>query len=125
MKLKRIRLIPVCLVLVALFTMMAVSVQASGIKERMRTRLPEINALKAQGVLGETNTGYLDFTGKARPKAALVEAENSDRRQVYGAIAKQQGVSPDVVGKRRALQIKNRAPAGSWLQADDGKWYKK
>ena len=124
--LTRIRLIPVCLVLLALCSMMlAASVQAGGIKERMRTRLPEINALKAQGVIGESKDGYLDFVGTARPKAELVEAENNDRRRVYAAIAKQQGATVDVVAKRRALQIKKRAPVGSWLQAADGKWYQK
>jgi len=125
MKLKRIRLLPVCLVLMAFCSLIALSAQASDIKDRMRERLPEINALKTQGVLGETNTGYLDFTGQAQPKADLVAAENSDRRQVYEAIAKQQGVAIDVVGKRRAFQIRDRAPAGSWLQSDDGKWYQK
>ncbi|MFC1513155.1 YdbL family protein [Thermodesulfobacteriota bacterium] len=125
MMLQRMRLIPVCFILLALCFLTAESAQAAGVKERMRTRLPAINGLKAQGVIGETIAGYLDFVGKNRPKADLVAAENKDRRKVYTAIAKQQGVTVDVVGKRRALQIKKRAPAGSWFQSADGQWYQK
>lgn len=124
MLVKRLRSVPVCLVLVLCFLSVGV-VQAAGIKERMLERLPAINALKAQGVLGENNAGYLDFIGKDRSGSDLVEAENNDRRQVYTAIGKQQGVAVEIVGKRRALQIKDLSPAGSWLQSDDGKWYKK
>ena len=55
----------------------------------------------------------------------VVAAENADRRKVYEAIAAKEGTSPELVGRRRALQIANNAASGSWLQAADGKWYKK
>jgi len=95
------------------------------IKERMLSRVPELNALKAKGVLGENNKGYLEFVGGQKEKVSVVEGENDDRRQVYEAIAKQQNTAPDLVGQRRALQIAESAESGNWLQAADGSWQKK
>ena len=100
---------------------------AGNIKARFKKRLPEIVALKKKGVIGETNRGYLAFVKKAGDKKekSLVQAENSDRRTVYQAIAKQQGVAVEVVEKRRALQIAQKSPAGFWLQDRNGRWYRK
>lgn len=100
---------------------------AGSIKERFKKRLPEIVALKKQGIIGETNRGYLAFVKKAgdRKAKSLIGAENKDRRTVYQAIAKQQGVSVEVVEKRRALQIAQKSPAGFWLQDRNGRWYRK
>jgi hypothetical protein len=98
---------------------------AQELKARMMARLPEINQLKDRGVIGEGNDGLLGFVGGAAGNEALVAAENNDRRQVYTAIAKQQGVTPGVVGNRRALQISQKAEAGTWLQDSKGAWYKK
>ncbi|MFP4476631.1 MAG: YdbL family protein [Desulfatibacillaceae bacterium] len=95
----------------------------AGVKERMVERLPEIVELKAQGVVGENNEGFLEFIGDEKKKQDLVAAENADRKIVYQAIAKQQGVSVEVVGKRRAMQIRNKAKPGEWLQDPSGKWY--
>ena len=95
------------------------------IKARMKERLPVIIALKAEGVIGENNKGYLEFIGGREAKKDVIHAENSDRKQVYTAIAKQQGTSVNLVGKRRAKQIENRAKPGQWIQDQSGKWYQK
>ncbi len=95
------------------------------IKARMKERLPVINALKADGIIGENNGGYLEFIQNTKPKKNVLDAENQDRRQVYSAIAKQQGVSIDLVEKRRAKQIAERANPGQWIQDSSGKWYQK
>ena len=95
------------------------------IKARMKERLPVITALKADGVVGENNKGYLEVIGANKGKAGLINAENSDRKQVYTAIAKQQGTSVDLVGKRRAKQIAKKAKPGQWIQDQSGKWYQK
>lgn len=120
---KKIHLFLACLLLVV-FGMAAVG-QAAGLKERMLARLPAINALKAQGLVGEDNKGYLAFVTASREKEDVVTAENSDRRQVYDAIAKQQATSVDLVGSRRAGQIAELAKPGEWLQNGDGTWYRK
>lgn len=96
-----------------------------GIKERMRERLPEILQLKAEGIVGETNDGYLAFVGEKTVKEDLVQAENLDRRRVYAAIAQQQGTTAEFVGKRRAQQLAAQAKPGFWLQDESGSWYRK
>jgi len=98
---------------------------ANDLKVRMKARLPEINQLKASGVIGEGNGGLLGFVGAVSDKATIVNAENNDRSKIYSAIAKQQGVSPAVVGERRALQISKKATPGTWLQDSKGNWYEK
>lgn len=95
------------------------------IKIRMKTRLPAIVALKDKRILGETNRGYLQFVGQEKEKEEIVLAENKDRKTVYTTIAKQQGVTVDVVEKRRALQIAQKSKIGQWLQDENGKWYQK
>ena len=98
---------------------------AQGIKARMQARLPEIVALKDEGVIGEDNRGYLAFVGSVKKKVDVVEAENNDRRQVYTAIAQQEGTTVDVVGRLRARQIAQNASPGEWLQNENGQWIRK
>jgi uncharacterized protein YdbL (DUF1318 family) len=95
------------------------------IKARMKNRLPVIKELKAKGIVGEGNKGYLQFVGGNKAKADVVAAENKDRKTVYAAIAKQQGTTTERVGKRRALQIAKKANKGEWVQDANGKWLQK
>ena len=121
----RRRAIPFAVVLLAGLLIACVAAQAQGIKARMLARLPQIESMKSSGILGEDKNGYLAFVGKEKKNEEVVAAENADRRKVYEAIAAKEGTSPELVGRRRALQIANNAASGSWLQAADGKWYKK
>ncbi len=98
---------------------------AKEIKQRMIARLPAIKALKGKGIVGENNKGYLEFVGQKKEKAEVIKAENKDRKLVYGAIAKQQGTTVEVVGQHRVVQIANKAQPGEWLQDANGKWYQK
>jgi uncharacterized protein YdbL (DUF1318 family) len=98
---------------------------ADDIKTRMKNRLPTILELKAKGIVGENNKGFLEFIGGKKEKADVVAAENEDRQAVYEAIAKQQSTTVELVGKRRALQISQKADSGDWLQDASGKWYQK
>ena len=117
---------------IALFILLIFSAEgncfagANDIKARMQQRLPTIVELKSEGLVGENNKGYLEFVpGAAKKQANVVSSENKDRESVYGAIAKQQGTSQQLVGERRANQIGQKASPGSWLQAPSGKWYRK
>lgn len=106
-------------------TTVAHSASAALIKEEMAARLPEINALKDQGFIGENNKGYLEYRTDNKPAFALVQDENADRTIVYTAIGKSQGASPALVGERRANMIRENGQAGHWFQKPDGTWYKK
>ena len=107
------------------FFVLGVTASADDIKARMKNRLPVIKELKAQGIVGEDHKGYLKFVGGKKAKADVVAAENKDRKTVYTAIAKQQGTTAELVGKRRALQIAKKAIAGEWVQDAGDNWIQK
>jgi len=115
----------VVLAVVLMTLAIAAAGSAKDIKERMRERLAEVVALKAAGIVGENNRGYLEFVSDQRQKVELVMEENQDRQEVYKAIAKQQGTTVDLVAERRAKQIADNALRGEWLQDSQGKWYQK
>ena len=99
---------------------------AADIKARMQQRLPDIAQMKADSVIGENNSGYLEFVpGAAVRDAGIVQEENSDRQAVYSAIAKQQKTSAELVGQRRAIQILKNAKPGEWIQDKSGNWARK
>ena len=75
--------------------------------------------------MGEDNKGYVQFVGAEKEKADVIAAENKDRKTVYAAIAKQQGTTAELVGKRRAMQIAKKAAPGEWVQNVNGKWLQK
>ncbi|MDD2604963.1 MAG: YdbL family protein [Desulfobacterales bacterium] len=112
------------LVTMAVALLVALPATAQDIKARMAARLPVIDDLKARGIVGENNQGYLEFVG-APEKAESVAAENADRRAVYAAIARQTGTSPEAVGRQRAVQIAQKSLPGVRLQKPDGTWYTK
>ncbi len=104
---------------------LATQASAASIKDRMRERLPTINALKDKTVIGENNKGYLQYLSSKKPEEKAITAENSDRKKVYKAIAKKQKVSINLVGQRRAQQIAKKAKKGHKYQNSDGKWLTK
>lgn len=116
-----------CVVATVAATVFLLSAPAVGddIKARIKNRLPTIIELKAAGIIGENNLGFLTFVGESHQEQALVQTENKDRQLVYDAIAQQQGTTAVIVGQRRALQIAEKAKPGEWLQDAAGKWYQK
>lgn len=99
---------------------------AADLRQRMEQRLPQLDALKAQGIVGEDNHGLVAERQGGSPGAAnLVASENSDRTAVYQLIAQQTGVTADAVGRARAKQIVENSRPGVWVQDDSGQWRKK
>ena len=99
---------------------------AAALRGRMEQRLPRIDALKAQEVLGENNRGFLEErkSGTAGASAVIAD-ENRDREAVYALLAQQTGATPDSVGRARAKQIAANSRPGVWVQDESGKWLKK
>ena len=115
-----------CLALVTLSAVVAFAESAADIRRRMEQRLPAIDALKAEGAVGENNRGYLEVPPGAKGGAgSVVTEENSDREAVYGMIAKQTGATVDAVGRQRARQIAAGSRPGVWIQDEAGQWKKK
>ena len=113
-------------VLIILFSMACIVLNAEGIKERLAQRLPEINKMKKALVIGENNKGYLEAKGSLNPaQKKIIDSENADRLKIYAMIAKKTGVSISLVQKRRAEIIARNSKAGIWIQKPDGTWYKK
>ena len=91
----------------------------------MAARIPAINSLMDQGVIGENNKGFLEFRSSSRPQQDVVNGENKDRAAVYQAIAKKQGATAALVGQRRAKMIVQKGKKGRWYQKPDGSWFRK
>jgi uncharacterized protein YdbL (DUF1318 family) len=107
-------------------TVSAMAENATDIRHRMEKRLPQIDALKAQEAVGETNRGFLEERKSGMPNAARVVAEeNHDREAVYAYIAKETGAQSDSVGRARAKQIAANSRPGVWVQDESGHWIKK
>jgi uncharacterized protein len=96
---------------------------AGDIRRRMEQRLPQIDQLKAQEIVGENNRGFLEER-KAGGGATLAD-ENRDREAIYALIAKETGASADAVGRARAKQIAANSAPGVWVQDEAGNWKKK
>lgn len=121
----KLRLLPIVAALCVL-TVSVFAETATDIRRRMEQRLPQIDALKAQEVVGETNRGLLDERKSGTPNAsAVVTEENRDREAVYAYIAKETGATSDSVGRARAKQISANSRPGVWVQNEAGAWAKK
>lgn len=113
------------LVYIACTLFLTATVHSADLKTRMAERLPAIEALKDQGIIGENNKGFLEFRSADKSQAPLIKEENGDRAIVYQLIGKKQGASPELVGARRANMIAEKGSAGHWFQQPGGDWYKK
>ncbi len=113
------------LLLLCSFLLAVPAAHADSIRDRMAARIPEINALKNQGIIGEDNMGFLQYRTEEKPQSELIVSENKDRDTVYNAIAKSQGASLLLVKQSRAKMIAKNGPSGHWYQKPDGSWYKK
>lgn len=122
---QKLRIIAVIMIVTGFLWANTTNSGAADIRARMKARLPVITQLKAQGLVGENNRGFLEYRSGQRPHQNVINQENADRKQVYQSIAKKQGANVTLVGQHRAAQIGQRAPKGTWLQDAKGKWYRK
>ncbi|MCX6555075.1 MAG: DUF1318 domain-containing protein [Candidatus Aminicenantes bacterium] len=122
--------IKITAVLLGALFLLAVAIQAESVelKERFLQRKPMLEQMKNLEWVGENNLGFLVFrgeTGKSEENILIVQAENEDRKTVYGEIAIKVNTKIEEVGKRRAAQIAVLAAVGHWLQDEAGNWYQK
>ena len=77
-------------------------------------------------VAGVTNTAMLEPREGATDDDRITIAEGNVRRlRRFNEIAKSSGVKIDAVQRRYALKLREKIPAGTWYQADDGTWAQK
>jgi len=99
------------------------------IRERMKGRYAELVKAKEEGKIGETAPGFLgiiaDKDAKNEMLKKLTDAENADRKQLYGIIAGDTKTTAEVVGKQNALRLFERAEGSEYFKGEDGKWRQK
>jgi hypothetical protein len=106
----------------------------------MRARLPQLNALRDSGAIGEASDGRVAVRdpSKAGAAQALIQAENNNRKTVIVNMAKailrinKQAETKDalgqVVGKAAATFAdtkRDEARKGWWIQLANGRWVQK
>ena len=93
-----------------------------------KERFSDLKALKAKGVVGENNHGYVQALGGGADVKAIVSAENADRKAVYQAIVEQNqlgdGALATVEGVFAGVQ-RDKAVAGEKIQEPSGTWVTK
>ncbi len=101
--------------------------------ESRGARLQQVNAFKAQGVIGESRRGLLEARAldtlsdlKARADVQrVVRAENADREELYKEIAAAKNVDLAQLERIRetyAGTLRANARPGDWVQDPDGTW---
>jgi uncharacterized protein YdbL (DUF1318 family) len=79
-------------------------------KTRRKARREQVEQLVKAGAAAEGADGYLASTaGIGADKAALVSAENADRKIGYEAIAKANGKTAEEIGRQAGVINKARA----------------
>ena len=84
----------------------------------------ELQDAKSQGLVGETETGYLAAVAASSAVNALVADINGQRKAEYERIAKQNGIALTDVEKLAAKKAIDKTPAGQYVKVG-GSWQKK
>ena len=94
--------------------------------EARKERFNDLKALKAKGLVGENDHGYVQALGTGDDVKAIVNAENVNRKAVYQAIVEQnelgdaalatvEGVFAGVQRGKAVAAEKIQEPSGDWV----------
>ncbi len=96
------------------------------VRARIEKRVELVVRLKARHAAGENNRGFLEMRDAlSGEEQRILSDENTDRRLVYAAIAAQNKISVDEVGRTRAGKLAAEAKRGEWIQEPGGLWKQK
>jgi uncharacterized protein YdbL (DUF1318 family) len=84
----------------------------------------DLDAAKAAGLVGETNTGYIAAVQPSSEVNALVASINSQRKAHYQEIATQNGITLQAVEVRAGLKAIEKTAAGGFIDNGSG-WQQK
>lgn len=113
--------------------------QIKAINRNRAQRSGKLAEWKGKGAIGEAKDGYVALVPPESSKVqlplkqkqevnSLIEAENSDRQELFKQLLKANKWSPDDMPKLQALfakDLREREASGNWVQQADGKWEKK
>jgi uncharacterized protein YdbL (DUF1318 family) len=105
------------------------------LKDESANNLAALMPYFAAGNVGLTNMGLVEIRDEAalslQAKGAvrnLVKNDNDVRMKLYAEVAKALNIEASQIAKIQKIFAENRiaaAPAGWWIQKDDGNWVKK
>lgn len=84
----------------------------------------DLQTAKAQGLVGETTTGYLAPVKTTAEVQQLVAAINAKRKQVYTQISQRNKTPLKAVEQLAGKKAMSKTPAGQFIQVN-GSWKKK
>jgi uncharacterized protein len=89
-----------------------------------RARREQLNTLKQQGVIGETNRGYVEVLSPSAEADSVAQDENRDRKVIYETIARQHNLTGEIgtIEKVFAQEQRDRAQSGDKVQDEGGRW---
>ena len=95
--------------------------------ENRRDRYEKLAELKAKGIIGENNQGYVIVLVENKEAQDIADAENKDRKIIYNTIAQQNGLMDalQTIEKVFAQEQAERANPGEKIQKEDGSWIAK
>ena len=85
-----------------------------------------VKAMIERQTAGMTNRAMLEErAGATDDDRILIAEENAKRMKRFSEIAKSNGTTLEAVQRRYAARMRDKIPAGTWYQDDDGKWSQK
>lgn len=84
----------------------------------------ELGQAKQDGLVGETNTGYIAAVKSSAEVDALVADINRQRKAQYQKIAEKNAITLQAVEARAGLKAIEKTPAGEFVNTGAG-WQKK
>lgn len=85
----------------------------------------DLQSAKNQGLVGETQSGYLAVVKNSGEALAVVKQVNDERKKHYQSIASRNGTSLQVVEVLAGKKAIEKASSGHYVQNSSGSWVKK
>ncbi|WP_371975081.1 YdbL family protein [Lelliottia nimipressuralis] len=84
-----------------------------------------LNEARAQGLVGETLSGYIAPLRQDKQTLALVNEINAARTESYQKLADSNNIPVDEVAKMAGQKLVARAQPGEYVKGINGKWLRK
>jgi uncharacterized protein YdbL (DUF1318 family) len=105
--------------------------EVQALVDARRARYADLSSLMAKGCVGERADGTVERrpgAGCPSDLGALLAAENRDRAELFRTIVEQNHMPAGDLARVQAgfaRRNRERAPAGTWVQDDVGRWRRK
>ena len=95
--------------------------------DNRRDRFDQLRNLKAKGIIGENNRGYVEVLTSDAAASDLVNAENRDRKLIYKTVETQNDLTDALatIEKVFAQVQSDKASPGDKIQDENGHWMNK